>query len=41
MKSCTKTGRKDSRIKAYYHDIGGFIPDGYQRLIGVGMIPLL
>jgi hypothetical protein len=32
---------KDSSIIAYDHHIGGFIPDGNQRLIGVAMIPLL
>jgi len=36
-----KTSRKNSSIIADYHDIGGFIPDGNQSLIDVGMIPLL
>jgi hypothetical protein len=36
-----ESSRKDSSIIAYNHDIGGFIPDGNQSLIGVGMIPLL
>jgi hypothetical protein len=31
----------DSRIIAYDYDIGGFISDGNQRLIGVGTIPVL